>query len=215
MIFLPVVVAIFIIGVAFWAKNRNIVSQELWRALFATIIAYLLMVYIGPEFVNKYKTPFPDVAILLPRKSMFLFLELLVNILKSVWIFLFLKTELSNWLWLSLLIITIIMVLNFLLKLGKKMIRLFKKDIKLEGTPDEKNVAGHLLKETKEDPFTEEEKYALALLTKVDGRSLSLTEITKGIESTRIRTEFALEKLEEKTLYASILVVIHGLLLMD
>lgn len=53
MIFLPLIVGIAVLGITFWARNRGIASQELWRIIFGVILIYELTAYVGPEFINR------------------------------------------------------------------------------------------------------------------------------------------------------------------
>ncbi len=108
------------------------------------------------------------------------FLKWLLNSFKLIWEFLFLKVELSNWL--------------FILLLGIVSYSLFRVVKKLLSYKEQ---------EMKKPFLSNEEKYVLALLIKVDGRSLTCSEIAAGIKCAHIHTKHALEQLEEKDLIRS------------
>jgi hypothetical protein len=121
----------------------------------------------------------------------------LVNFLRNFWQFLFLKIELSTWLFLLFLTAS----LYTLFKLSKYILSFFpKKTQSPQQTPEPDKSQEIAEPEKKEDSSSKEERYIVALFAKTDGRSLSVSEIQRGIGSNNIRTSHALERLLEKNI---------------
>lgn len=113
---------------------------------------------------------------------------------------LFLEMGISSWLFIMLLCLSIHPLFKIIMRFINYLSKVDKRKVDTHTADEQKTDQKTKNKYSKESSMLNEEKYILTILTKVDGRALTFSEIQGGINCSNIRTRNAIDKLKRRYL---------------